>query len=301
MRSFVADPVSEVISEHGEGPRWDAGREELASVDLMAGVVHRHRLSGGRLQLVRSYTLGQPVGAVNPVAAGDGWLLAAGLGFVHLAEDGSATQLLELDPASTPDQRMNDAVCDPAGRMWAGTMAYDQSPGMGRLLRCDPGGSVTVVGSEFTVPNGMAWSPDGRTMYHADSGTKVLRAYPFDAGTGHLGAARVVVEFGEGAPADGITVDDEGMVWAAMYGGGEVRRYDPDGRVLAVVELPVTSPTAPCFGPGTTLFVTTTRQGMTPEQLAAEPDSGRVFAVDVGVGGPPVRPFSGALPASVAP
>ncbi|NHC16298.1 SMP-30/gluconolactonase/LRE family protein [Motilibacter deserti] len=289
------DPVSSEAAELGEGPRWDAARHELLWVDIPAGRLRRAAWEGGRLRTHAEHRLDVPLGAAAPVASdGGGWLLAAGAGFSWLSPEGEVRELAQ--PEAGRGVRMNDAVCDPAGRLWAGTMAYDESPGAGRLFRCDSEGSVTLVGHGFTVPNGMAWSPDGRTMYHADSGLKVLRAYPFDPDEGRLGEPRAVVEFGDGPPADGITVDDEGMVWAALYGGGEVRRYDPAGRVLEVVEMPVSQPTAPCFGPGTTLFVTTTRQGMSPEQLRAEPDAGRVFAVDVGVGGPPVTPFRGALP-----
>ncbi|NHC46757.1 SMP-30/gluconolactonase/LRE family protein [Motilibacter aurantiacus] len=289
------DPVSAEVAELGEGPRWDAARSELLWVDIPAGTLRRAGWEGGRLRTLAEHRLDVPLGAAAPAESPDGgWLLAAGTGLSWLSAEGGVRELAQ--PEAGRDVRMNDAACDPAGRLWAGTMAYDERAGAGRLARCDLDGSVQIVGDGFTVPNGFGWSPDGRTMYHADSGHKVLRAYPFDVEGGSLGDPRVVVDFGDGPPADGITVDDEGTVWAALYGGGEVRRYDPSGRVLAVVAMPVSQPTAPCFGPGTTLFVTTTRQGLSPEQLAAEPDAGRVFAVDVGVGGPPVRPFRGALP-----
>ena len=293
MRVFVADAVSEVV-EHGEGPRWDAARDELAYVDIMAGGVHRARLSHGRLQPVRSYTLDVPVGAANPLADGSGWLLAAGPGFVRLDEDGSTTVLAQPEQGRT-DVRMNEAVCDPSGRLVAGVMAYDESP-IGRLLSCDLDGSVRTLIRGTAIANGTAWTPEGTTMYWADSGFGTLSAFDYDPGTGSLGERREVLQraAADGVP-DGIALDDEGCIWTALWGGRSVLRVTPTGEVQAVVELPVDQPTAVAFA-GTTLLITTSRQGLDASTVAGQPLAGAVFAVDVGVSGPPARPFRGALP-----
>lgn len=286
-------PVSAESAELGEGPRWDAAAGELLWVDIAAGVLRRAVEDGPGLRTVAEVRLPEPLGAAAPVApaAGGGWLLAAGRGFRHLAPDGEVTALLDTEPAGV---RMNDAACDPQGRLWAGSMGEDKAPGRGRLLRCDPDGTVAVVLPAATIPNGLGWSPDGGTLYHADSGPGVVTAYPVDPATGRLGPGRELVRPDGGVP-DGLTVDDEGALWVAVNGAGEVRRHSPAGELLATVRLPVAQATAVAIGgaTGRRLFVTTARE----EVADPEPDAGRVFAVDdVGVGAPPVRPFRGTLP-----
>jgi len=281
--------VSEEVAELGEGARWDAERGELLWVDIMAGVLRRAVEDGAGLHTVAELSIGEPLGAVAPLASGEGWLCAAGRGFRHLAPDGTVTRLLDTEPE---DVRMNDAACDPEGRFWAGSMAYDQRPGGGRLLRCDPDGTVHVMLPRADIANGIGWSPDGRTLYHADSGTKVVTAY--DPGTME---GTVLIRPEHGSP-DGLTVDAEGALWVALHGAGEVRRYAPDGSTLSVWPLPVSQPTSVAIGgaSGRRLFVTTAWENMTPQQRAGEPDAGRVFAADAGVSAPGVRPYRGALP-----
>jgi sugar lactone lactonase YvrE len=286
-------PVSAEVAELGEGPRWDAGAGELLWVDIMAGVLRRAVEDGDGLRTVAVFAIGEPLGAAAPLADGNGWLLAAAGGFRHLDPGGTVTALLDTEPAGV---RMNDAACDLDGRFWAGSMAYDQRPGAGRLLRCDPDGTVHVVLPDATVSNGLGWSPDGRTLYHADSGAGVVTAYPVDGG--ELGEGRELIRPERGVP-DGLTVDEEGCVWVALNGGGEVRRYDPAGATLSVWPLPVSRPTSVAIGgaSGRRLFVTTAWEDLTPEQRAAEPDAGRVFAADdAGAGAPAVRPYRGRLP-----
>lgn len=287
-------PVSAEIAELGEGARWDAASGELLWVDIAAGVLRRAVEDGPGLRTVATVEVGEPLGAVAPIAGG-GWLLAAGRGFRYLAPTGELTALLDTEPAGV---RMNDAACDPQGRFWAGSTGQDQRPGAGRLLRCDPDGTVRVVLPGRTVANGLGWSPDGRTLYHADSGPGVVTAYPTDPATGDLGPGRELVKPDRGVP-DGLTVDDEGALWVAVHGAGEVRRYAPDGGTLAVVPLPVSQPTSVAIGgaTGRRLFVTTAWEHLDERRRAAEPDAGRVFAVDdVGVTAPPVRSFRGTLP-----
>jgi sugar lactone lactonase YvrE len=281
--------VSVEVAELGEGARWDADRGELLWVDIMAGVLRRAVEDGDGLRTVAELTIGEPLGAVAPIADQEGWLCAAGRGFRQLAPDGTVTRLLDTEPE---DVRMNDAACDPQGRFWAGSVAYDQRAGGARLLRCDPDGAVRVMLPAATIANGLGWSPDGRTLYHADTGPGVVTAYEPETMTG-----RVLIRPERGKP-DGLTVDDEGALWVALHGGGEVRRYAPDGSTLSVWPLPVSQPTSVAIGgaSGRRLFVTTAWENMTPEQRAAEPDAGRVFAADVGVGAPPVRPYRGKLP-----
>jgi sugar lactone lactonase YvrE len=184
---------------------------------------------------------------------------------------------------------MNDAACDPAGRFWAGCMAWDATRGAGALFRADPDGSVVPVLDGLTIPNGPAFTADGRRMYLADSAHGIVRHYAVDPVSGHLSNATTFLRLEQGSP-DGMTVDTAGNVWVAVWGGGEVRRYTPEGRLTHTVRVPVPQPTAPCLGGanGTRLFVSTARHGLSAGSAGA---SGSVFAVDVEIPGSPAHAF----------
>jgi sugar lactone lactonase YvrE len=286
-----ATAASAAPADHGEGPTWDAARTELLWVDIAAGAVRRGRLDGDDVLDTHSARAGDTVGAVVPSASG-GWLAAAGAGFTHVAHDGTTRVLLDLpgEGGSEADggTRMNDAKCDPAGRLYAGTMAFDERPGAGTLYRLDTDGTVTTVLDGLTVSNGLGWSPDGRTAYFADSGPAVVHAFDHDPATGDWSRGRVLLETGgPDGVADGLTVDDEGCLWTAMWGGGQVRRWSPDGDLLAVVEVPVAN-TSSCAFAGDLLVISTAHGGGDDE-----PDAGRLFTVRPGVSGPPAEPYRG--------
>ncbi|MFC4693263.1 MULTISPECIES: SMP-30/gluconolactonase/LRE family protein [Geodermatophilus] len=295
MLTLRATPAAPAPADHGEGPTWDDARSELLWVDISAGRVRRAALDGDTLTDTGSLSAGDTVGAVVP-AAGGGWLAAAGAGFTHLADDGTARVLLELaGEGGGPDDggtRMNDAKCDRAGRFYAGTMAFDERPGAGTLYRLDTDGTVTTVREGLTVSNGLGWSPDDRTVYLADSGPGLVHAVDHDPSSGAWGRGRVLLETG-GADgvADGLTVDDEGCLWTAMWGGGQVRRWSPEGELLAVVEVPVANTSSCAFaGPDRGLLVISTAHGD-----ADEAEAGRLFTVRPGVTGPPANPYRGPL------
>lgn len=304
MQRLSATPVPGLApAHHGEGPTWDAGRGELLWVDLTAGLVRRAAIGAdGALTETGVHRGGGTVGAVVPAADG-GWLLAADGGFTHLAADGTARVLISLAGEGGTEAdggtRMNDAACDPAGRFFAGTMAFDQRPGAGALYRLDLDGTVTTVLDGLTVSNGVDWSPDGRTVYLADSGPGVVHAFDYDPGTGAFARARVFLEFGgDDGVADGLTVDDEGCVWTALWGGGQVRRWSPGGELLAVVEVPGVARTSSCAfaGPGRDLLVvSTSAEGLDDAARAASPDAGRLFTARPGVPGPAANPYRGPL------
>ncbi|MDP9429234.1 MAG: SMP-30/gluconolactonase/LRE family protein [Actinomycetota bacterium] len=309
MHRFPATPVPGLSpARHGEGPTWDDGRGELLWVDITAGQVRRAAIrADGTLTETGVHRGGHTVGAVVPASDG-GWLLAADAGFTHLAADGTARVLLALageggtpapDGTAGGGTRMNDAACDPAGRFYAGTMAFDQRPGAGALYRLDLDGTVTTVLDGLTVSNGIDWSPDGRTVYLADSGPGVVHAFDYDLGSGAFRDGRVLLEFdGDDGVADGLTVDDEGCIWAALWGGGQVRRWSPDGELLAVVEVPGVTQTSSCAfaGPGRDLLVvSTSAEGLDDAARAAQPDAGRLFTARPGGTGPPAKPYRGPL------
>lgn len=293
MRVPVA--VSAERATLGEGPRWDAARGELLCVDLLAGLVRRSMFENGRLRTLACVNTGAPTGVALPAEDG-GWVLARGTGFARLDESGAVAPL-GATGEDAAQVRVNDAACDSAGRLFAGTMTYDTRAGAGALWRLDAG-RVTKLRGGATIPNGLGWTADGATMLWVDSGDATLWAFRYDSVAGApAGEPDAVVRFpAAGGAPDGIAVDADDHVWVALWGGGEVRRYGLDGRCTDAITLPVSQPTACCLGgaDGRTLFVTSATYGLDAAALAAEPDAGRVFAVEVEVAGPPARPWTGA-------
>jgi sugar lactone lactonase YvrE len=193
---------------------------------------------------------------------------------------------------------MNDGGCDRAGRFFGGTMAFDQRPGAGALYRLDLDGTVTTVLDGLTVSNGMGWAPDDRTVYLADSGLKLVWAFDYDLDTGAFSRQRVLLDFpNQDGVGDGLTVDDEGCLWTALWGGGQVRRWSPEGELLAVVELPVPQVSSCAFaGPaGDLLVISTSAEGLSEKARATQPDAGRLFTARPGVTGPAAFPYRGPL------
>jgi sugar lactone lactonase YvrE len=273
---------STTSAELGEGPLWDARSGRLLWVDILRGEVHRATVTrSGALCERAPIVLHRHVGAIAPVAGG-GYVAAAGRGFVLFDEHGIAEVLGEPEPAGG-GTRMNDGATDPHGRFWAGSMAYDETPGAGSLHRLELDGTVTTVLRGLTISNGIDWSPDGGTMYLPDSGPGTVTAFSFDPATGDISQGREIVRSDDAAISpDGLTVDAEGDLWVAMWGGSEVRRYAAGGTLKDRLHVPAPQPTSCSFGgPGlATLFVTTARIGLGEAPLAAHPDSGRVFRVD---------------------
>jgi sugar lactone lactonase YvrE len=276
----------------GEGARWDARRAELLRVDILAGRVYRDRVADdGALIPVRTYQVPGTVGAITPVEGDEGWLLAANRGFVHLSDDGSLHPLADVAPAGT---RMNDAACDPQGRFWAGTKANDNRAGGGALYRLDQDGHTELMLDGLTISNGVAWSPDGETMYLADTIPRVIHAFSFDGDEGAISEGRVLVAVtGEGVGPDGLTVDAGGDVWVAIFGGGRVERYSPDGELLEELHVPAKETTSCAFaGQGLNrLYVTTATEDWSDEQRRAEPSAGLTYRFETEAAGQPAAKF----------
>jgi sugar lactone lactonase YvrE len=220
------------------------------------------------------------------VLGDDGNLVLAMRSGLFRFADGHLSRYLAIEPPAL-DNRLNDVKCDRAGRLWAGTMRDFGAATTGSLYRIERGRATRVV-TGITIPNGPCWSPDGGTFYFADTVEGSMRAY--DVVDGELGDRRTFVESGvlPGRP-DGATVDAEGFVWSARYGGGGIARLDPSGRVERFLRLPVSQVSSVMFGGDDlrTLYVTTSRQRMSEEALAREPLAGALLAVDAGVQGLP--------------
>lgn len=290
VRVNTPELVIDARFKHGEGPAWDAAVGRLIWVNITASTVYEFRSDSG----LRHWDVGEHVGAAVPRASG-GLVLAVRSGFVALGEDGSRTPLASVE-ADNPETRMNDGKCDPQGRFWAGTMAYAETQNAGSLYRLDLDTSVHTMVAPVTISNGLGWSPDGTVLYYVDTPTGGVDAFAFDGGTGAITGRRraITIDPADGSP-DGITVDDDGGIWVALWGGGAVRRYRPDGSLDVIIELPATQVTSCAFGgtDGGDLFITTAAAGLTPQQQAEQPQAGGLFRCRPGVTGPPATPYAG--------
>jgi sugar lactone lactonase YvrE len=296
--TYTAVPCVDVRAEHAEGPTWDAVREELLWVDILGHRVHRararHRGTATWLEPVAAHDTGQCVTAIAPFAdPADGWIVACERGFGHLDAGGTLRVLDEPEAAAAGRTRMNDGKCDPSGRFWAGSMAWDVTPDAGRLYRMGLDGRVDVVLPAVTVSNGLCWTAEGHTMYYVDTPTRRVECFELDPATGDVLDRQVAFEVDpdDGWP-DGMTIDDEGCLWVALWGGGQVVRYTTDGRVLARVRVDARQASSCAFGgpKRRTLFITTSQEGLDAAERARQPDAGRVFCADVDVAGPPAAP-----------
>ena len=279
-----AEQVTGPVAHHAEGPVWSPSWGGLRWVDMLAGDI----LSLDGDGTVRRRHVGDVAAAVRPRRDG-GAVIAVERGFTLEDADGTLTPLA---PAWSDDGvRMNEGGCDPDGRFWCGSMAYDRRPGGAAVYRLDPDRSVHRVLDGVTISNGLDWSPDGSRAYYDDTATHRVDVFDYDK-DGGLTARRPFVVLTDSERPDGLTVDAEGGVWVALNGSGVVHRYTPAGVLDEVVHLPTPKGTACTFGgPGLDqLFITTSREGMAPDD---DPLAGSLFRAEVGVAGPPVREFAG--------
>jgi sugar lactone lactonase YvrE len=291
-RSGRADLLVADAGDLCEGPCWDERTGTLVWVDILAGAVH---VVDPRTAEHSTHPLQMPVGAVAPRRRG-GWVAAVERGFLFLDDAWQPTGAVIAAPGQPPGTRFNDGACDPRGDFWAGTLAYDGTPRVAALYRLEADGCVREVLSGVTNSNGIAWSPDGATMYYVDTGLGTVDSFDVNPVTGTVSGRATLIRIteGDGLP-DGLTVDAEGHLWLALWGGGCVRRYTPSGALEAVVELPVALVTSVAFGGSELdeLYITTARQGLTPSQQRAQPLAGSIFRHRPGTTGIPVAPFAG--------
>ncbi|MER5428646.1 SMP-30/gluconolactonase/LRE family protein [Streptomyces sp. NPDC002588] len=281
----TAVPTAVVVDgayELAEGGRWADGR--YVYVDILSGRLFELRddTEPTPRQLAR---LDVPLGAVAPVADPPGaWIAAAGTGIALLTPDGALEWLDRPEDRTPVPSRMNDGVADPAGRFWAGSMAYDATHGAGSLYRTDPDGTVVRVLDGLTIANGPAFTADGTLLYLADTAAGTILRCRVDPVSGDLldgPETFVQLHVGEGSP-DGMTVDAEGCLWVAMWGAGAIRRYHHDGWLLHTVTVPAPHPTSVCLHPSDNrLYVTTARYGVKSPTAA----SGAVLRLPVPVRG----------------
>jgi sugar lactone lactonase YvrE len=281
---LIAELALDIKADLGEGPVWDDRTKHLVWVNIMAGQLNFFDpLSGSN----RAVEAGTPVGAAALCESG-ALLLAVQDGFAILDPASGAITPFAGFPDASPDVRMNDGKCDPQGRFWAGTMAFDMHPAGGALYRLDPDSSVATILPAVTISNGIDWSLDGRTMFYVDTPTLRVDCFDFDPASGAISNRRPIVEIGQpGAYPDGLTLDAEGNLWLALWGGWGVRCYSPQGDCIATVDVPASQTSSCAFGGANLdeLYITTARTGLSGDDLAKQPHAGSLFRVRPGVKG----------------
>ena len=285
--------VLDTHSELGEGAIWHHRLRRLYWVDIERNHVYIYDPDRGSN---RTIDVGERVGTVVPRRTG-GLLLALQHGLAALDTDSEKLTRI-VDPESgVPENRFNDGKCDPAGRFWAGTLAMAGKRGTAALYRLDTDLSVKQMVRGVTISNGIAWSLDKKTMYYIDTPTQQVVSYSYDDETGDIADRAVAVSIPEdmGFP-DGMTIDEQGKLWIALFRGSALTRWDPKtGHLLDRVPIPASNVTSCALG-GVDLrdmYVTTARTGLSNEEHAAQPHAGGTFRFRADVPGIPAFEFSG--------
>lgn len=281
-RELVSEQITGPVSGHGEGPVWHRDFAGIRWVDMLAGDILE--LAGGQ---VRRTHVGAVAAAFRP-RVGGGLVVAEERGFLLLDADLAVERRLG-DLWDDPGVRMNDGGCLPDGSFLCGSMAYDESPGAGSLYRLKPDLTVERLLDGVTISNGLAVGPDGTLMYYVDTPTG--RVDVFDLIDGMPRDRRPLAHIAGGFP-DGLTVDSDGGIWVALWGGSAVHRYTPAGKLDTIVRLPVPQVTACAFGGPNLdqLYVTTSSLGLSS---ADYPGAGALFAVDTATAGMRTIEFRG--------
>lgn len=291
MKHIPAEYVYRAGAILGEGPAWDEARQALWWVDIERCAIHQF---------------------VPAVSEDYAWLLPCRVSFAIPTERGDLVVGTEnglgrfdlhsgaFTPVANPESnlpwnRFNDAKCDPAGRLWAGTMAVSEVPELGSLYCVDASWTITRHIERVSISNGLAWSLDGGTMYFIDSPTQCVEAFDFDAQSGRLSNRRTVIEIADAFP-DGMCIDARGNLWIALWSGWSVVCIDPrTGRKIAKVEVPVCDVTSCCFGGKdfADLYITTASRDLDAEGRTAQPLAGGIFRAQPGVRGLRTQCFAG--------
>jgi sugar lactone lactonase YvrE len=286
----------------GESPFWHPHEKRLYWVDIPAKLLLRMDVASGA---VERWAMPEEPGCIAPAARG-GLVVALRDGIYRAPVWGGPLQLLAAAPYDPAKERFNDGKCDPLGRFWTSTI-YEPRDARKAALYCldAASGTLQTMAGDAITGNGLAWSPNARTLYWSDTPHHVTHAWDWDAEPNLLTRHRTFQQFptkpagwqpgmaGYGGRPDGAAVDAQGNYYAAMFEGQRLCKFAPDGTLLAEIPLPVRCPTMPCFGGDDlqTLYLTSGRHGRSEAELAAMPASGCVLAMRVDVPGLPVNFF----------
>ncbi|MFD9697582.1 SMP-30/gluconolactonase/LRE family protein [Lentzea sp. NPDC059081] len=281
-------PATEEAFGLGEGPVWDARGGKLFWVDIVRRQVCRGRFDGDHLVVEKRLGFAGLVGAV--CVGEDGSLLVAEQESLVLVRPGCERLVGPRVVPAGEHRRLNDGKSDPAGRFLVGTLCLAGASERETLVRLEPGGELTVLDDDLTLSNGLAWSTDGALMFSVDTLRRTVHVRDYEP----LGPRRTFVTLDDGYP-DGIAMDAADHLWVAVWGAGEVRRYDPRGTCVERVAVPAPHTSSVAFADDDLrrLVITTATEELTEQQRLDFPDSGRVFTTRVDVPGHPVPAWSG--------
>jgi len=290
--------IAPARNDLGESLCWDADGRILYWIDAWKAAVHTYDPATGAMRRTEFATAlgGRPIGSIA-CRTGSGMISGVKGGFYELdPETGGAHLVAEVEAHRPATNRLNDGKCDRAGRFWCASANTDHRTPSGALWRLDAGGEPRLMQDGLIIGNGIAWSPDDRSMYLADTPTGIVWKYDFDIASGEIANRRpfLTLDAARGAP-DGATVDANGCYWTALFRGGAVGQFDPDGKPMRRIDLPVSNPTMCAFGGPDLdfLYVTSASRFLDETQLRAQPLAGSVFAIyGLGVRGLPEPKFN---------
>lgn len=301
MSSLKVEPLVDIHAVIGEGPLWEESEQTLLFVDIFGKKIHRWNSATNQ---IASLDTGAPVGFAV-AARGGGYVAGVGRSFASVDwSTGAVTSLTTVDN-DKPRTRFNDGKVDPHGRLFAGTMGPEESPGqfirkLGSLYSLDSELKVERHLDQVDISNGLDWSSDGKFFFYVDSLKYTVDVFDYDISNGRIDNRRVLYQLQpeEGLP-DGLTLDSDGRVWLACFNGGRVLHIDSTtGALLRTLSLPVSKTTSCCFGGPdySDLFVTSASLDLSPAELSAQPLAGATFRVSgLGVKGRPPVEFSGTV------
>jgi sugar lactone lactonase YvrE len=274
--------------ELGEGPLWHPQEGCLYWIDIEAKRYHRLHTPTNTHEIVE---VGELVGVLAFRSRG-GLVMASDRGFAFFDPETKQIEHIGNPEEDKPDARFNDGAVDRLGRFWAGTMG---DPFKNSLYRLDPDLSIHRMETGVDISNGIGWSPDNTVMYFTDSTPGIIYAYDFDLATGSIANRRVFVERGQPGVPDGLTVDADGYVWSAVWGGYCIERYDPAGRLERRIDLPVQCPTSIAFGGQelNELYITSALYEIPSEERHRFPQDGNLFRIKGLAKGIPEPMFTG--------
>ncbi len=285
--------VLDIACTLGEGPVWDEMNKIIYWLDIVKGEIHQYRLHEKEHNI---FYVGEMVGCIALRESGG---LIAGLesGIAFIDVEQNKIQYI-TNPENELENRFNDGKCDAAGRLWAGTMAVSEEDNKGSLYVLETDLLVKKKLENVSISNGIAWNADSTVMYYINTPTNYVFAFDYDIKTGDIDNQRVVIDLThENGYADGMTIDEEGMLWIAFFGGWRVARYDPaTGKPLQQIELPVANVTSCTFGGDdlNDLYITTASKGLSDEDIKQQPDAGKLFVVkNLDIKGTLLKKFKG--------
>jgi len=267
-----------VENELGEGVVWDAVRSKVWWTDIQGSKLYRYDPSAQTLEL---WDTPERLCCFAPRANGQGLVAAFESGFAFYTPEAQKLEWIEKIEANNPGTRLNDGRTDRQGRLWAGTMVENQDTASqsGCLYCLDHDLTVRRTIGELVIPNSLCWSPDGTTMYHTDTPTRQINKYDYDVLTGRFGQASIFTETEQDCYPDGSIIDSQGYLWNAQWGGGQIVRYAPNGKIDQVVTVPTSQPSCVAFGGAklNLLFITSAWQDLDDAARTADPEAGNFF------------------------